>query len=471
MTLESDLDEVAGAPGDGDVADVASRPERADQPEVGRSSRWTRLDWAICAGLMLLSIVLVGLHVRAYTTLSPIDELQHVDYMIKAGELEIPREGDLDGYEALEEAACRSVDSPGYAGPECGLDSYDPGDFQELGYNTAAGQFPLYYVLTGVAARGLTAVGLFDSKVTAGRMIGAVWAGLAWCVLWYVMSLLRVPRWNRVIAIGLLMFTPLTLFHAATINADAFLLLAGSLAVLATMLYERETLPGWALLGAYAALVLIDPTNLLVTCACATYLAVRANWSEVTPSLLRRLTPIAGLVLMLLVRQSIAPRIRDTFWPPAGSTAAAPMNSLFVTSEVSIDKVVAQLGSVFTPVNNPYVSPPLESLYTWAFIDLVNWLLIAVMFAGAFVVAGRAQIAWLARVGMAAMLLAGPFYTWYYAYYNHADFPAPARFGLPLLAIVVPVVGASLVTRPMRAVAAVLAAGAASNIVFQLLTA
>lgn len=470
MAPDQETSETVAPATDDQIDDGRDDGSAGDDAPADEPSTWERVDWLVCAGLMVLSLVLVGLHIRAYSTLSPIDELQHVDYMIKAGNFEIPREGDRDGYEALAEAACRGVDSPGYAGPECGLDSYDPNDFQELGYNTAASQFPLYYLVTGLAARALTAIGLFGSKVTAGRLMGGVWAGLAWSVLWYVMALLRVPRWNRVIAVALLMFTPITLFHAATINADAALLLTGSLAVLTTIKFEREELNGWLLVAVYAALCLIDPTNLIVLCACAVYLVVRVSVPGDT-TVLRRLTPLAALPLLLVVRQSVAPRIRETLWPPSGSIAGAPMNTTFVTYEVSIEKILAQLESVFTPVHNPYLSPPLRSPYTLAFIDLTNWLLIAVMFAGAFVIVGRQQIAWLSRAGMAAMLLAGPFYTWYFAHYNHADFPAPARFGLPLIALVVVSIGAALVTRPVFAVAAAVAAGSALNVTYQLLTA
>ena len=39
-------------------------------------------------GLLVVALTLVGLHTSAYPTLSPIDELQHIDYVIRAGELE-----------------------------------------------------------------------------------------------------------------------------------------------------------------------------------------------------------------------------------------------------------------------------------------------------------------------------------------------------------------------------------------------
>jgi len=134
--------------------DVAGRIEDEttstsdDVAEVEAPTSWDRIDWLAVGALFLVSLVLVGLHTRTYTELSPIDELQHIDYVIKAGEFEPPRVNDLVGFEAMSEAACRGVDAPGYVGPLCGLDEYDPANFQENGVNSAAGQFPFYYTAT-----------------------------------------------------------------------------------------------------------------------------------------------------------------------------------------------------------------------------------------------------------------------------------------------------------------------------------
>ncbi|MEP4653141.1 MAG: hypothetical protein ABJ314_23410, partial [Ilumatobacter sp.] len=146
--------------------DGDSRPTLAGPFEEGAPSVWDRTDWWAVGALFLVSLILVGLHVRAYTQLSPIDELQHIDYVIKAGDFEPPHVNDPVGFEAMAEAACRSVDAPGYIGPPCGLDRYDPEDFQENGVNTAARQFPVYYTITGVISRFVVATGAIGSQVT-----------------------------------------------------------------------------------------------------------------------------------------------------------------------------------------------------------------------------------------------------------------------------------------------------------------
>ena len=73
-------------------------------------------------------------------------------------------------------------------------------------------------------------------------------------------------------------------------------------------------------------------------------------------------------------------------------------------------------------------------------------------------------------VTMAALLAAGPFYTLYFAYFSNQDFPAPARFALPLVPLMTVVAAAALRTRAVFWVAASIAGLAGLNTVFQLVT-
>ncbi len=438
---------------------------------------WTRTDWYACLALTVISLLLVGLHIRAYETLSPIDELQHVDYVIRAGEFDIPRRNEQVGAEAMAEAACRSVDAPGYEGPPCGLDEYDPNDFQENGFNTAASQFPPYYVITGVSARVLTAVGVFDSKVTAARTLGALWAASAWSVVWYLMAVLGIRRSARAVAVALLITTPLIVFHAgATVNADVSLMLCGALAMLATVKFEMGRFRAEWLILTFVGLYFVEATNILAIATCAVYLVVRRGL-DTSFSWRVRLAPLLVLPALVFFRLSIADRVHNALFPPAPREraserlSAAPMFVNHRTDEVSIEKVLAQLESTFTPVRNPYFSPPLRSQLTIAGVQLTNWVLIALMFATAFIVVVSARLTWWARVTVAALLAAGPFYTFYFAYFSNQDFPAPARFALPLVPMIAVVVAAALQSRAAWWAASIVAAVTALNTVMQLVTA
>jgi hypothetical protein len=470
------VDELDPAPGEPQASDPVGGDATPPLGEVPPPV-WGRVDWWVCLGLVVVSIVLTGLHVRSYETLSPIDELQHIDYVIRAGELDIPRRNERVSFEAMAEAACRSVDSPGYVSPPCGLDAYDPEEFQEKGFNTAASQFPPYYVITGVGARALTAIGVFDSKVTAARMLGALWAAAAWAVTWYLMALLRIPRRDRIIVLAMLVTTPLAIFHgAATVNADVSLMLGGALAALATIRYETGGMRWWWLVPIFVGLYFVEATMILAIAACAAYLAARRAFDTGRPWH-DRLTPLLVFPALALLRLEISGRVHEALFPAVPRTkrsdrlSSAPMFANHRTDGVAWEKVLAQLESTFTPVHNPYFSPPLRSQITIAITQLTNWTLIGLLFAAAFIAVHGVQRIWWARITIAVLLLAGPFYTFYFAYMSNADFAAPARFALPLVPIMAVAAAAGIRTRPARIAVGAVAAVSAANTLFQLVTA
>jgi hypothetical protein len=481
--LGSDTESVdsASSAGPNDVSSAteadASTPVDGEDQGSPPAPIWTRTDWKICGLLLVASLLLVGLHVRSYETLSPIDELQHIDYVIRAGDFDIPVRNDRIGQETLAEAACRSVDAPGYVGPACGLATYDPNDFQENGFNTAAAQFPPYYLTTGVSARLLTAVGLFESKVTAARMLGAVWLAAALSVTWYLMACLGLSRRSRAPVIVLLLVTPLTIFHAgATVNADVSLMLTGALAILATVKYEAGRLRWWWVPLVYVGVILVEATNILAVAACGLYLMVRRT-PDATASVTQRLAPLAILPAVLLFRLEVAGRLHARFFPTApvsvstDSMGSAPMFVVNRAEGVSFEKIVANLSSTFTPVRNPYLSPPLRSQLTIAGLELTNWLLIALLFSAAVIVVSGARLTWLARITVVMLLTAGPFYTFYFAYFSNQDFAAPARFALPLIPLIAVAASAAIQRRETLVVVWGVAVLTGLNTVFQLVTA
>ncbi|WP_420450870.1 hypothetical protein [Ilumatobacter sp.] len=470
-----EADGAHGAGGDATGRRAAPDPDAVSDPDAppgtapDGAAAWERIDWIACAVIVAAAFVLVGLHARAYPTLSPIDELQHIDYVFEAGRFEVPRINDRVGDEAMREAACRSVDSPNYVGPPCGLDAYLPDEFQERGVNTAATQFPPYYTATGLISRAVAATGVVDSQVTAARMVGALWAGAAWSVIWYVLAVLGIPRPNRAIVVALLMATPLTLFHAATVNADAILLLTGAVVTLATVQFERRRLNGWLVLLVYGATFFVEATNVLVVAACGTYLLARVTFGSGAWTL-RRALPVLVLPAILVLRLRIARPLHRALFPPSPREVTAPMFTERRVDGVDWDRVLQQIDATFTPVARAYNPPFLRSQITYALIGLTNWLLIATMFVTAVGLVAHRRTVWAARVTMVALLAAGPFYTFSFAYFSGSDFPAPGRFGLPLIALIAVAASAALDTRPARLVAGTLAAISMAYTVWLLLT-
>jgi len=473
---------------DPDDDDTVSDDTADEHVEPDETHAWERIDWIACLVLAAVSLVLVGLHVAAYPTLSPIDEVQHLDYALKAGDFELPGRGDRVGPETIRQVACRGVDNPTYVGPPCDTEDLRYEDFvaafRDGGINTSTNQFPFYYTVSGVVGRALDGAGLVASPVPAIRMTGALWSGAAWAVMWYLMSLFGLARPNRAIVLALLIVTPLTLFHSATINADAVLMLTGSLALLATVQYERRRLHGALLLATYVALYFVEATVILAIATGAAYLAARTA-TRADLSVWRRSMPAATLLIVAALRLRIA-RILHNLWPgqvdtsaldPSTATDPPGLASFGRSGPASVQRplpragsdvdwslVIEQLGATYTPLTRAYLPPLLREPSTVAFIQLSNWVLIAAMAATAvFAVGASRSSVILARVTTPILLVAGPFYTWSFFYFSEERFPAPGRFALPMIAAIAVAGAAALTTRATRIIAGSVAAASAVN--------
>ena len=158
---------------------MTTTQEAGAPPAPSRRRTGRARDVVIALLLGVVSILFVSLHVEHYTKLSPLDELQHIDYLFRSPEIVAP--GDKVGNEALRQEACRGVDAPAFVLPPCSpTATYDPHVFQEKGYNTAALNTPLYYSITHAVGRVILTLPGVEDMVDAGRLVGALWlwAGL-----------------------------------------------------------------------------------------------------------------------------------------------------------------------------------------------------------------------------------------------------------------------------------------------------
>src|ERR1700692_4635001 len=95
------------------VTDLATTPETDGTSETSRRARRAAVirTWAPALLLVAVPLLLVPLHVRAYTKLSPIDELEHIDYMFRSPGLHPVVAGTKLVEPAMREEACRGLDS------------------------------------------------------------------------------------------------------------------------------------------------------------------------------------------------------------------------------------------------------------------------------------------------------------------------------------------------------------------------
>jgi len=261
---------------------VTAPPEHASD-DAPRPAGWRAAATRLLVGratlvaavvLLLGSLAASVVHTTYYSELSPVDELQHIDYLYKAPD--VVRNGEKVDQDAMHEQACRTL--PNFPVPPCSdTTTYDPDDFQELGTNTAAIYTPLYYTVTKAVAAPLQWVTGMESLVTAARIVGGLWLGAG-----LVMTLLVARRLGAhpYPTAGLLLaaaVTPNVLLPAATITPDAAALLAGASLVWAVLWWEER--PGarrlWLPVVLGLAVVALKALNVVVVVLVALYVVLR----------------------------------------------------------------------------------------------------------------------------------------------------------------------------------------------------
>jgi hypothetical protein len=431
-------------------------------------NKWQKSDWVFCFAILFIAIFTSGLHIRAYPTLSPIDELQHIDYSVRAGRFEIPGIGERVEQEVLAEAACRSVDAPGYVSPPCNTQLQNPDNFQERGFNTAASQFPTYYTLTGVVAKGVKLLTPINSTITSLRVTSGLWLGIALCILWYVMALINVPKRHRFNSFLLLISTPLVVLTSSTVTPDSMLFLAGSVLLISTIKYESEKLKWYYFLSIICIVFSIDRAVFLPVLAIFIYLFLRMfNVGEINYN--RLWTVIAVPIVLYLMYFKVLPFIQTYLAPSPLSEAEIPMQGMNQITSVDSDRILQQLQTVVSPVWNVYIPKTLNSELIIVVKSLYNWLIIGSLLALSLKSDTRRGLALISGATLGVMVLAGPFYSFYYAYFSDTQYPAPGRFGLGLLPVAVVAVSTVMTKKSSYLMTAALSVYSYSYVVWLLL--
>ena len=140
-----------------------------------------RVDAAIVAVLFALSIISVGLHVQGYTKLSPIDELQHIDYLYQVPDH--PEPDDKVGQAALHQQMCRGIDAPDFPPPGCQPGRLDPNASRSAA-TTPPRSTPPLLLSHPVGAETVETLTPADDLVTAGRLIGGLWLGIGLALIY-----------------------------------------------------------------------------------------------------------------------------------------------------------------------------------------------------------------------------------------------------------------------------------------------
>ncbi len=446
---------------------------------VGDRLRRHRAHLFPVAALLALSGLLVSLHVVQFTSLSTIDELVHVDLLVKSSQLERPEQGGKVGEVAMREQACRGIERDQQL-PPCDAEELDPTFFTDFGDATASSRFPVYHFVTGLTARGVQALPGLGSIVTAARLLGALWLAGALALTWFLMAELSVPSRQRWPALVLLATTPVVLHMSSIVNADATLMATGTAVLLTVLLWERGRLH-WALAGSVVlAAVVTEETTFVAVGAAGVYLVARlaqrladGGWkrSSVLRSLggERRLLAAVGALAVgsVLLVAVVMPAARGLLTtssrapsPPVTEEAreAQPPKTEYTRGieGASAEQVAGEVGALVTPVQRPPMGRFLEGWGTDLLVEVTHWLLVGALAVA--LLAGRVdpRLGPLAFGCLVAMLVTGPLVVIDNARAGvfHA---VPPRFGLPVLPALFAFLAAGLHRRSALVVVSLLA--------------
>lgn len=262
------------------MTDTAPSPvDTPTSPGTG-SAEWPWW-WRHRSAIALVAVILVGWvavvgMVRGNGSYSPVDEMQHGDYVRRVLSGEVVASGDIITFETMADLACRNVAPPfNEAFPRCGLERYRPVDFPHQGVNTAAIHPPTYYAVVGFLGEAIASVTGTEPVLGGARAASGIFLTLGIVLLWWLLAEFAVglaTRFGVTLAVAL---TPLVLFQSATINPDSTAIAAGAGILLAVVLAERRRIPTWVPALVAGAAMAFKATNVVGVLAAVGYLAVR----------------------------------------------------------------------------------------------------------------------------------------------------------------------------------------------------
>ena len=377
--------------------------------------------------------------------LSPIDELQHIDYAAKASHGQLVRRGEFVGDTAMRADACRGVAVPFLHPPPCDSVTFDPGYFQEGGQNTAYQDPPLYYAVTGGLTRLLAASNVGGDFVSWCRRLGAGWLALALLATWAAFGELGVQRSRRIAALLLVVSTPVILFTESTVTADAVLPAVGAGAVWALLRWERHGGARWPLLVIVGVGILGKLNSVVVAALCVAYLLARAALGSTTRTRSDYLR-LATLVLSTAAVVSLSWML-VVEWRAIAPPDAITMHRLMKADTVDPSAFLRAATAGLSPVQNPPMGPSLDPDTTISLVALYHVLLVGSALSFAFRRGVSTTLRTMSTVIVVLGIALGPLLVLWNFVTQDVYFPPPSRYGLALLPAMTLVLGSALENR------------------------
>ena len=438
-------DRGADAAGAADVGTAVAAPAPRQDVREPAHRRWvSRVALAV---VVLLGMGLVALHIDTYRQLSVYDEVQHVDYVYRLLDGELPASGDRWVGSTVDAVACRTIDYPTEY-PPCG-GPYRLQGLPNSAYTTAFIHTPAYYLGPAAAVWGADLVGLPVDDVTAMRATGAVWLALTLVLLWLVLRDVGV-RWQvRAAASLVLVAAPPVLLAHSTVTNDATGLAAGAALTLAALRWDQGRMRLWAVLVIAAAAVLLKTTTLAVLLMICAFVLVRGAqrataagrpwWRSLSRPAVAFVGGLAAVAGVIGIGWSVYEKGQATL-----DERLIPQNALMLKEAFDPAWLTTSLMSMLTPLQPHFLQSVLQGSVGTIAINLANVGLLALAVVGAVRSRpGSAVRALAIATGAAALAFPALLTLINYATIN-VQFGIPPRYGFTLVPAMV-VIAASAV--------------------------
>jgi Dolichyl-phosphate-mannose-protein mannosyltransferase len=417
--------------------------------------------WAPATLLVVVPVLLVSLHVRAYTKLSPIDELQHIDYMFRSPGVHQVVAGTRDSGPAMREEVCRGIDDAVIPLPPCSSKKLVPSQFQDQGYDTAYIHPPTYYDVTWALGKVVKPLTGAKSWVTTWRLVGALWlaAGL---LLTYAAGLRMDARPLPLVGLLVLLASAPSIIETnSTVTPDAASTFVGGAVLYLACRWRSGDRWRWlALVGIGFVATAFKLQGAIVVMMIVIYLLLSArgatpnddkdsttrNHPEPTPDpsgLIRHGSGPARLVQSVSVRAvailvvttgaiagawTVLQRVTETIDPNK-----LRVNRQFVVSSISLQQIASSFGAFLAPLPGAFIPTATRNVWTDDTLSLLSWLLVAGLVGGAIFLAHSHATASLARAALITALFGGPIFVLLNFVSMSQYIPIPSRYGFPLL--------------------------------------
>lgn len=410
-------------------------------------------------------IALVVVHVGAFVELSPVDELMHFDNAVRASApaLVLDERGLLD-QESLREIRCHERhDSSWQLAPEgaaCLEATYDPEDFWWHGLNSSVGHVPLYYLMTGIGARGLRMIVPSFGLLTWARLLGIVWTLGGCATVLAAAQRLRISRWATTAALAIVVAVPAQLAAASMVNPDAALLLVGGGLLLTALHVDDGSWPLWTLAIAAALAAWVDPAAVVAVAFVALFLAARAISAGGRPEVPRRLiaavvtiaaATVATASWLLLFRSATAP----------ADFTGSPQAAAYEVDELALKNVIghATLFALWPPIDQPNAPAELRTEPVRVFGAGAGTLLLGSLVGGLLRARLNDRLSAATIATAVALIISGPLLVVTNFVLSGLYFGIPSRYGLSALAPMALILASGAASRIGRGVTAGTAVG------------